>query len=118
VGPGGVGVDEGGGDVLAGVVVDGEEEGLLGIRRPPGMDGGVVLPELADPGAFPAAPRAGLWGVLVEQAWVVGAGVGGDGAAMAGEVVAVGEVVGDELEIGGLRAGQEGGQNRLDGLGP
>ena len=111
-------MDEGGGDVLAGVVVDGEEEGLLGIRRPPGMDGGVVLPELADAGTFPSATWAGLGGVLVEEAVVVCAGVGGDGAAMAGEVVAVGEMVGDELEIGGLRAGQEGRQNRLDGLGP
>ena len=37
---------------------------------------------------------------------------------MACEVVAAGDWVGDELKIGVLRAGQEGGQNRLDGLGP
>ena len=93
---------------FAGRVVDGEEEGLLGVGWPPGVDGGVVLPELGDPGAFPAAPRAGLGGVLMEQAWGVGAGVGGDGAAMACEVVAAGDWVGDALEVGGLRAGQEG----------
>ncbi len=69
--PGGVGGDEGGGDVPAGRVVDGEEEGLLGVGWPPGVDGGVVLPEFADPGAFPAAPWAGLGGVLMDQAWVV-----------------------------------------------
>ena len=109
VGPGGVGVDEGGGDVLAGMVVDGEEEGLLGVGRPPGVDGGVVLPEFPDAGTFPSATRAGLGGVLEEQAGVVRAGVGGDGAAMAGEVVAAGQLVGDELEIRGLRAGQKGG---------
>ena len=108
VGPGGVGVDEGGGDILAGVVVDGEEEGLLGVGGPPGVDGGVVLPEFPDAGPFPSATRAGLGGVLVEEAWVVGEGVGGDGAAMTGEVVVAGELVGDELEIGGLGAGQKG----------
>ena len=43
-------------------------------------------------------------GVALELAgvasWVVGAGVGGDGAAMACEVVAAGDWVGDELEVG------------------
>jgi len=118
VGPCGVGVHEGGGDVLAGVVIDGEEEGLLGVGRPPGVDGGVVLPEFPNAGAFPSATWAGLGGVLVEEARVVGAGMGGDRAAMAGEAVVAGELIGDELEIGGLRAGQKSRKDRLDGLGP
>ena len=50
-------------------------------------------------------------------------GVGGDeggddGAAMAGEVVAAGDLVRDELEVGGLRAGKEGRKAGLGGLGP
>jgi hypothetical protein len=61
LGPGGVGGDEGGGDVLAGRVVEGEKKGLLGVSGPPGVDGGVVLPWLAKAGAFPTATRAG-WG--------------------------------------------------------
>lgn len=49
----------------------------------------------------------------------MGAGVCGDGAAMAGEVVVAGKLVDDELEIGrGLRASQKGCSNRSDGLGP
>jgi len=46
--PGGVGRDKSGPEVFAGMVVDGEEEGLLVLGRPPGVDGGVVLPEFAD----------------------------------------------------------------------
>lgn len=50
---------------------------------------------------------------------MVGSGVCGDGAAMAGEVVVAGKLVDDGLEIGrGLRASQEGCSNRSDGLGP
>ncbi|MEY3275732.1 MAG: hypothetical protein RL153_998 [Verrucomicrobiota bacterium] len=58
---GGVGVGDGGDDVFAGRVVEGEEEGLLGVGGRPGVDGGVVLPGLAKAGAFPTATRAG-WG--------------------------------------------------------
>ena len=43
--PGGVGVHEAAGEVEAGVVVDGEQQGLLGGGGPPLVDGAVVLPE-------------------------------------------------------------------------
>ena len=66
--PGGVGGDKGGGDAFAGRVIAGEEEGLLGVGSPPGVDGGVLLPELADAGAFLSAPWAGLGGFLPAHA--------------------------------------------------
>ena len=52
--PGGVGGDEAGGDVDAGMVVHREEENLLLRSGPPLVNGAVVLPKLAD--VSPAKP--------------------------------------------------------------
>ena len=42
----------------------------------------------------------------------------GNGAAMASDAVAAGELACDELEVGGRRAGEGGRTAGLDGLGP
>ena len=107
VGPGGVRGNKGGGDVLAGVVVDGEQEGLLGVGLPPGVDGGVMLPELPDAGPLPAAAGLGDGGGRLDQAREVGADVGGDGLPIAQEAAPAEEFIGEELEVGWALKGQE-----------
>jgi hypothetical protein len=58
VGPGGVGRHEASSDIEAGMVVDGEQEGLHTRGGPPLMDGAVVLPEFAETGAAKATVGA------------------------------------------------------------
>ena len=60
--PGGIGGDEAGGEVEAGMIIHGEEKDLFLRSRPPLVDGSVVLPEFADAGTAetPVAAR-GLW---------------------------------------------------------
>jgi len=55
VSPGGVGRDEVPCNVVAGVVVDGEQEDLFLLGWPPLVDGAVVLPEFAESGPAKAA---------------------------------------------------------------
>jgi len=43
--PGGVGGDKAGAQEFAGMIIDGEQQGLLFRGGPPLVDGGVVLPE-------------------------------------------------------------------------
>ncbi len=58
--PGGVGGDEATGDIIAGVVIDRKKKNLLLGRRPPLMDGAIVLPEFAELGASEAAEFTGF----------------------------------------------------------
>ena len=53
--PSGVGGNEGARQVESGVIVNGEQQGLLGRRHPPLVDGTVVLPEFSDVSAAEAA---------------------------------------------------------------
>jgi len=106
--PGGVGWDERGTQILAGMVVDGQQQGLLGVRSPPRVDGGVVLPEFADTGALPTPSGFGNGKRRQDEIREVGARVRGDGFAVPVEGEAVSELVGDELEIWGALEGQEG----------
>jgi hypothetical protein len=62
VGPSGVAGDESSSDVEAGVVVEGEQEGLFFGAGPPLVDGTVVLEEFTESGATEAAKGAGLFG--------------------------------------------------------
>ena len=112
--PGGVGGDEGAGEVSAGVVIDGEQEGLLGVAGPPLMDGGVVLPEFADAGTFPAPPRLGHGLQGADQQREVSAGMSGDGLAVAVEGETGDQFVGDQLVIGGPLQRQKGLQEALN----
>lgn len=116
--PCGVGGDKAAGEVFAGVVVDGQQEGLLGVARPPLVDRGVVLPEFAHAGAFPAASGLGHRGQRGDQLGEVPAGVGGDRFAVAVESEAGGQLVRDQRVVGGPLQGQEGPQEALDLQGP
>jgi len=112
--PGGVGGNKDGGQEFAGVIIHRQQEGLLLRRGPPLVDGGVVLPQFAQAGPFPAAAGfGGGWG-RTDQEWEVMAGVGGDGFAVALEGEAGGEFVGDELIVGWSLERQEGLQEPLD----
>lgn len=100
MGRGGVHGNEVGGDVPAGVVVDGEQEGLLGVGLPPGVDGGVMLPELPDAGPLSAAAGLGDGIGRLDQGWEVGVDVGGQGLAIPPEGEAGGEFIGQDSEFG------------------
>ena len=58
--PGGVGRHETAGEVEAGVIIDGEQQGLLGGGGPPLLDGTVVLPKFAGVRAAETPEDAGL----------------------------------------------------------
>lgn len=116
--PGGVRGDEGGPEQRAGMVVDGEQEGLLVCGRPPLVDRGVMLPEFADPGALPAAARLGPGRGGGEQQRELSAGIGRDGFAVAQEGEAGGQFVGDKLEVGRALERQEGEEELADLAGP
>jgi hypothetical protein len=98
--PGGVGGNEDGGQQFAGVVIDRQQESLFIVGRPPLVDGGVVLPQLAQAGPFPAAAWLGDWRRRDDQEREVTAGVGGDRFAVTLESKASGQFVGDELIVG------------------
>jgi hypothetical protein len=111
--PSGVGGDKGARHEFAGVIVHRQQEGLLVRRRPPLVNGGVVLPQLTQPGAFPAAAGLGSDRSCLHQLWKVLAGIGGDGFAVALEGKAGSQFVGHELIVGRSLEGQEGLQKRL-----
>lgn len=46
--PSGVGGDKDGAQEFAGMIIDGQQQGLLFIGRPPLVDGGIVLPQFID----------------------------------------------------------------------
>jgi hypothetical protein len=116
--PGGVGRNKDGGQEFARVVINGQQEGLLGVGGPPLVDGGVVLPQLAHAGSFPAAAGLGCGRGRTDQEREVTASVGGDGFAVALESEADGQFVGDKLVVGRSLERQEGLQELPDLRGP
>lgn len=100
------------------MIIEREQEGLLGVGRPPLVDRGIVLPEFAESGALPAAARLGNRCGRADQEWEVAAGKDGDGFAVAVEGEAGGEFVGDELVIGRALEGEKGLQELLDSRWP
>lgn len=63
--PGGVGAHEATGYIKTGMVIDGEQQDLFCRCGPPLVDGAVVLPEVADPGA--TETPVGAW--LADGSW-------------------------------------------------
>ena len=59
-----------------------------------------MLPEFAQPGAFPAATGFGARGWLADEVGEMGADKGGDRLPMAFETEAAGQLIGDELKVG------------------
>jgi len=98
--PSGVGGDEDRTQEFAGMVVHGEQQGLLVLGGPPLVDGRIVLPQLVQARAFPAPPSFGAWFGLAEELWKVGSGISGDGLPVAFEAQACFQFIGHQLEIG------------------
>ena len=98
--PSGVGGDEDRAQELAGMIIHGQQQGLFVGGRPPLVEGGVVLPKFAQPGAFPAATGFGAWGWLADEVGEMGADKGGDRLPMAFETEAAGQLIGYELKVG------------------
>jgi len=98
--PGGIGGHEGAGEELAGMIIDGEQEGLLVVGRPPLMDRGIVLPELANAGALPATAGLGAGRGRTEQLREVALDVGGHRLTVPVEGEPGGQFVSDELVVG------------------
>ncbi len=106
--PGGIGRDESCPEVLAGMVVDCEQKGLLGVGSPPRVDRGVMLPEFADAEALPAPSGLGHRKWLQDEVWEVRTRISSDGFAIPVEGKSGGELVSDELKIWRALEGQEG----------
>jgi hypothetical protein len=98
--PSGIGGDEDSPHKLAGMIVDGQEEGLLVRRGPPLVDRRVMLPKFTHPCAFPSPSRPGCWGGCVDQEWEVTTSIGSDGLAVALKGKASSQLIGDQLVIG------------------
>lgn len=98
--PGGVGGDKDRAQEFSRMIIHGQQQGLFVGGRPPLVDGGVVLPEFAQPGTFPAAPGFGAWRRLADQVGEMGADKGGDRLPMAFETEAAGQFIGHQLKVG------------------
>ena len=57
--PGGIGGDKDRAQEFSRMIIDGQQEGLLGGSRPPLVDGGIVLPKFAEASSLPAAAGFG-----------------------------------------------------------
>jgi len=82
--------------------IDGQPQGLLGGGGPPLVEGGIVLPEFAQAGAFPAAAGLGVRFWLADEVGKMGADKGRDRLPMALETKAAGQFIGHPLKVGRL----------------
>jgi hypothetical protein len=105
--PRGVGGDKDRAQEFAGMIINGQQQGLFFIGGPPLVDGGIVLPEFIDAGAFPAPAGFGTRFGLAEEIWKMGSGEGGHRLAMALETEAGFQLVGHQLEVGRFLEGEE-----------
>jgi len=100
--PSGVSGDKDRAQEFAGMIIDGQQQGLLFIGGPPLVDGGIVLPQFIDVGAFPTPPGFGTRFGLADEVRKVGSGKSGHRLSMALESEAGCQLVGDQLEVGRL----------------
>ena len=116
--PGRIGRDKAAGDDFAGVIIEGEQEHGFAGGGPPGVNGGVVLPEFAQVGALPAP----MWSVggwrRRDQMGQVRLHVSGHRGTSTHEVKAADQLVGDQLVIGWTLKGQKLRQELLHVHGP
>ena len=82
------------------MIIDRQQQGLLGRGWPPLVKGGIVLPEFAQPGAFPAAAGFGARLRLTDEVGKMGADKGCDRLPMALETKAAGQFIGHQLKVG------------------
>lgn len=89
------------------MVIESEPKGLFILVGPPLVDGGIMLPQFAQTGAFPASAGLGRGRGPADQPREMPAGVRGDGFAVALEIKAGGPFVGDQLIVGRSLEGEE-----------
>ena len=105
--PSGVGGDKDRAQKFSRMIVHGQEQGLLGLGRPPLVDGRIVLPQFIEACAFPAPPGFGAGFALADEVGKVGSGKGGHRLAVALETESCCQFIGDELEVGRFLQRQE-----------
>ena len=105
--PSGIGGDKERAQEFAGMIIHGQQQGLLFRGGPPLVDGGIVLPQFIDAGALPATAGFGTRFGLADEIGKMGSGEGGHRLAMALETEAGFQFVGHQLEVGRLLEGQE-----------
>jgi|GEM_PF-1784378 len=98
--PGGVGGDEDRVQEFAGMIIDSQQESLFVLPGPPLVDGGIVLPELPQSGAFPPPPGFGCGRGRIDQQGEVTAGVSGDRFTVPLKSKTGCQFVGHELVVG------------------
>src|SRR5579859_2294762 len=106
--PSGVGRNKDRPDQLAGMIVDGQQEGLFVRAGPPLVDRGVVLPEFAHSCAFPSPSGLGGAGQCVDQKRKVSTGIGRNRFAVALKTKTTLQLIGDQLVIRRSLKRQEG----------
>ena len=82
------------------MVIDGQQEGLLGGAWPPLVDGRIVLPEFTQAGALPAAAGFGTRFWLAEEVGKMRSDKSGDRLTMALETEAQGQFIRCQLKVG------------------
>jgi hypothetical protein len=105
--PSGIGGDKERAQEFAGMIIHGQQQGLLFRGGPPLVDGGIVLPQFIDARPFPAPASSGTRFRLADKVWKVVSGKGGHRLAMALKTEAGFQFVGHQLEVGRLLEGQE-----------
>lgn len=105
--PSGVGGDKDRAQEFAGMIIHGQQQGLLFLGWPPLVDGGIVLPEFINAGAFPTPPGFGARFGLADELGKMGSGKGGHRLPVTFETEAGFQFVGHELEIGRFLKRQE-----------
>ena len=98
--PGGIGGDKDRAQKFSRMIIDGQQQGLLGGGGPPLVNGRIVLPQFAPAGAFPTAAGFGARFRLAEEVWEMRSDKGGDGLPLAFETEAGGQFIGHQLKVG------------------
>jgi len=98
--PGRIGGDEDRPQELSGMIIDSQQQGLFVRGRPPLVDGGIVLPEFAQAGTFPAAASFGARFGLADEVGEMRSDKGGDRLTMALETESGGQLISHQLKVG------------------
>jgi|ERR1017187_3087032 hypothetical protein len=105
--PGRIGGDKDRAQKFSRMIIDGQEQGLLVGAWPPLMDGGIVLPEFAQAGAFPSAAGFGARFRLADEVGEMRSDKSGDRLTMAFETETAGQFIGHQLKVGRFLQGDK-----------